>query len=152
MMMRRSKPVFICLTCFVAAALWLVMALVDSGKPGVTRLDSTSSTSISPKVPGRTFFPDLSKLNTFAAAPLVLTPFVRNQWKNAGTGSRRRPAWTPSSRGRPRCRSTAAARTKLPKVYSRKSERVARAASVAELTYDRRVRARYTDGRITAVQ
>ena len=32
-----------------------------------------------PKVPGRTFFPNLSKLITFAAAPLVLTPFVRNQ-------------------------------------------------------------------------
>ena len=32
-----------------------------------------------PKVPGRTFFPNLSKIITFAAAPLVLTPFVRNQ-------------------------------------------------------------------------
>ena len=30
--------------------------------------------------PGRTFFPNLSKfLDHFAAAPLVLTPFVRNQ-------------------------------------------------------------------------
>ena len=32
-----------------------------------------------PKVPGRTFFPNLSKTITFAAAPLVLTPFVRNR-------------------------------------------------------------------------
>ena len=32
-----------------------------------------------PKVPGRTSFPNLSKLITFAAAPLVLTPFVRDQ-------------------------------------------------------------------------
>ena len=32
-----------------------------------------------PKVPGRTFFPNLSKFITFAAAPLVLTTFVRNQ-------------------------------------------------------------------------
>ena len=30
-------------------------------------------------VPGRAFFPNLSKIITFAAAPLVLTPFVRNQ-------------------------------------------------------------------------
>ena len=29
-------------------------------------------------MPGHTFFPDLSKLITCAAAPLVLTPFVRN--------------------------------------------------------------------------
>ena len=34
---------------------------------------------IFPKVPGRTFFHNLTKLITFAAAPLVLTPFVRNQ-------------------------------------------------------------------------
>ena len=32
-----------------------------------------------PKVPGRTFFLNLSKFITFAAAPLVLTPFVRSQ-------------------------------------------------------------------------
>ena len=31
------------------------------------------------KVSGRTFFPNLSKGITFAAAPLVLTPFVRNK-------------------------------------------------------------------------
>ena len=31
-----------------------------------------------PKVPGRTFFPWLPKIVTFAAAPLVRTPFVRN--------------------------------------------------------------------------
>ena len=31
------------------------------------------------KVPGRTFFLNLSKFITFAAATLVLTPFVRNQ-------------------------------------------------------------------------
>ena len=36
-----------------------------------------------PKVPGRTFFPNLSKFITFAAAPLVLTPFVRNQGDQA---------------------------------------------------------------------
>ena len=34
---------------------------------------------IFPKVPGCTFFPNLSKIITVAAAPLVLTPFVRNQ-------------------------------------------------------------------------
>ena len=31
------------------------------------------------KVPGRTFFLNLSNNIAFAAAPLVLTPFVRNQ-------------------------------------------------------------------------
>ena len=40
---------------------------------------SRQPTFILPKVPGRTFFPNLSKCITFAAAPLVLTPFVRNQ-------------------------------------------------------------------------
>ena len=30
-------------------------------------------------VPGRTFFQNLSQFITFAAAPLVLTPFVRSQ-------------------------------------------------------------------------
>ena len=30
-------------------------------------------------VTGRTFFANLSNLSTFAAAPIVLTPFVRNQ-------------------------------------------------------------------------
>ena len=34
---------------------------------------------IFPKVPWSTFVPNLSKFITFAAAPLVLTPFVRNQ-------------------------------------------------------------------------
>ena len=34
---------------------------------------------IFPKVPGRPFFPNLSEITTFAAAPLVLTPSVRNQ-------------------------------------------------------------------------
>ena len=34
---------------------------------------------IFPEVPGHTFFPNLSKLITFAAAPLVLTPCVSNQ-------------------------------------------------------------------------
>ena len=34
---------------------------------------------IFPEVPGRTFFHNLSKMLTFAVAPLVLTPFVRNQ-------------------------------------------------------------------------
>ena len=32
-----------------------------------------------PEVPGRTFFPNLSKFIAFAAAPLELIPFVRNQ-------------------------------------------------------------------------
>ena len=40
---------------------------------------SREPTFIFPKVPGRTFFLNLSKLITFAVAPLVLTPFVRNQ-------------------------------------------------------------------------
>ena len=40
---------------------------------------SRSPTFISLKVPGRTFFSNPSKFITFAAAPLVLTPFVRNQ-------------------------------------------------------------------------
>ena len=35
-------------------------------------------------MPGRTFFPNLSKWSTFAAAPLVLTPFVRNQLPSLG--------------------------------------------------------------------
>ena len=48
-------------------------------------------TFIFPKVPGRTFFPNLSKFITFAAAPLVLTPFVRNQ--GTVTSRRARAAW-----------------------------------------------------------
>ena len=40
---------------------------------------SRQPTFIFPKVPGHTFFPNLSKILTVAAAPLVLTPFVRNQ-------------------------------------------------------------------------
>ena len=40
---------------------------------------SALPTFILPKVPGRTFFPNLSKIITFAAAPLVSTPFVRDQ-------------------------------------------------------------------------
>ena len=39
---------------------------------------SREPTFIFPRVLGRTFFPNLSKLITFAAAPLALTPFVRN--------------------------------------------------------------------------
>ena len=34
---------------------------------------------IFPKVPGHTLFPNRPKVITFEAAPLVLTPFVRNQ-------------------------------------------------------------------------
>ena len=34
---------------------------------------------ISPKVPGHTSFPNLSKFGASAAAPLVLTTFVRNR-------------------------------------------------------------------------
>ena len=42
---------------------------------------------ILPKVPGRTF-PNLSKFIAFAAAPWVLTSFVRNQQENdAGQGN-----------------------------------------------------------------
>ena len=40
---------------------------------------SLEPTLILPKVPGWTCFPDLTKVMAFAAAPLVLTPFVRNQ-------------------------------------------------------------------------
>ena len=40
---------------------------------------------IFPKVPGQTFFPNLSKIITFAAAQLVLIPFVRNQGAAAAT-------------------------------------------------------------------
>ena len=36
-------------------------------------------TFVFPKVPGRTFFPNLSEFVTSAAAPLVLTPFVCDQ-------------------------------------------------------------------------
>ena len=39
---------------------------------------------LSPQLPGPTFFPNLSKIVTFAAPPSVLTPFVRN-------GNRRSP-------------------------------------------------------------
>ena len=38
----------------------------------------------SPKCQGVPGFPNLTKLITFAAAPLVLTPFVRNQMKHQG--------------------------------------------------------------------
>ena len=37
-----------------------------------------------PKVPGRTFLHNLSTFVTFAAAPLVLTPFVSNRFASAG--------------------------------------------------------------------
>ena len=40
---------------------------------------SCQPTFVFPKVPGCTFFPNLSKLIASAAAPLVLTPFVSNQ-------------------------------------------------------------------------
>ena len=40
---------------------------------------SRQTTFTFPKVTGRTFLPNLSKTITFAAAPLVLTSFVRNQ-------------------------------------------------------------------------
>ena len=40
---------------------------------------SRQPTCILPKVPRLTVFPNLSKFITFAAAPLALTPFVRNQ-------------------------------------------------------------------------
>ena len=40
---------------------------------------SHQPTLIFPKVPGRTFFLNLSKFVAFAAAPFALTPFFRNQ-------------------------------------------------------------------------
>ena len=43
---------------------------------------------IFPKVPGRTFFPNLSKTFIFATAPLVLTPFLRNQFEVSFASSR----------------------------------------------------------------
>ena len=43
-------------------------------------------TVIFPKVPGRSFFHNQSKFITFAAAPLVLTPFVRNQGEDLNGG------------------------------------------------------------------
>ena len=49
---------------------------------------SPSTVFILPKVPGRTFSPNLSKWITFAAAPSVLTPSVRSQ------GRLRTTAWT----------------------------------------------------------
>ena len=49
---------------------------------------SRSPISVFPKVPGRTFFPSLSKSITFAAAPFVLTPFVRNQSRSGGLAAR----------------------------------------------------------------
>ena len=52
------------------------------------------------KVPGRTFFPNLSKFSTFAAAPLVLTPFARNQ--GSTRSPTRSPTWAFASG--PRCR------------------------------------------------
>ena len=52
-----------------------------------------------PKVPGRTFFPNLSKFIAFAAAPLVLTPFVRNQGLPG-----RRGFLPPGSRSDPRAK------------------------------------------------
>ena len=51
---------------------------------------SCELTCIFPRVPGRTFFPNLSKCDTFAAAPLVSTRFVSNQSRH--TRSRRSPS------------------------------------------------------------
>ena len=51
----------------------------------------------SQKCQGRTFFPNLSKLFTFAAAPFVSTPFVRNQtchYQNSPTPRYRGPSMT----------------------------------------------------------
>ena len=54
-----------------------ISCFLTQGLLGYSRLP----TFIFPKVPGRTFFPNLSEFITSAAAPLVLTPFVRNQFK-----------------------------------------------------------------------
>ena len=45
----------------------------------LTDLLGTPANLLSSSKKERTFFPNLSKFITFAAAPLVLTPFVRNQ-------------------------------------------------------------------------
>ena len=44
-------------------------------------------------MPGRTFFPNLSNLITFEAAPLVLTPFVRNQSVERKVGEAETQVW-----------------------------------------------------------
>ena len=62
-----------------------------------------------PKFPGRSFFPNLSKSITFAAAPLVLTPFVRNQASHAQARLRRGDHGLRRARLLPRVREAAAA-------------------------------------------
>ena len=53
----------------------VILCVLAEGLFGYSR----EPASIYPEVPGRTFFTNLSKIITFAAAPLVLTPFVCNQ-------------------------------------------------------------------------
>ena len=52
-----------------------ILCFLTEGLFGYSRLP----TLMFPKVPGRAFFPNLPKFITLAAAPLVLTPFVRNK-------------------------------------------------------------------------
>ena len=53
-----------------------ISCLLTEGLPGYSRQPNC----VFPKVPGRTpFSPNLSKCITFAAAPLMATPFVRHQ-------------------------------------------------------------------------
>ena len=54
---------------------------------------------ILPKVPGRTFLPNLSKFMTSAAAPLVSTPFVRSQAKASCASSKVMRQFPCSNRG-----------------------------------------------------
>ena len=68
----------------------LYMSGGRKGTDGVsTGVTANQPTSTFPKVPGRTFFANLTKLLTFAAAPLVLTPFFRNQGGQRGGRGRR---------------------------------------------------------------
>ena len=60
-----------------------------------------------PKSARAYLFPNLTKLITFAAAPLVLTPFVRNQGPAPRAGSGEAPPRLPRGRAAPRGRAEA---------------------------------------------
>ena len=72
---------------------------------------------IFPKVPGRTFFPNPSKVITFAAAPLVSTPFVRNQGAAAAAEGRGRAVQ--ADRGAPGGPRAPAGRSQWPEQLAR---------------------------------
>ena len=79
---RRRRPADGCVSCEVFGKGQMGSALMGSLQMLcflTEGLLGTPSTFTFQEVPGRTFFPNLSKFVTFAAAPLVLTPFVRNQ-------------------------------------------------------------------------